>query len=204
MLVGDLRAFGNDGLRIIVREQGKTLRLAQASALIDLGVSLILPRNMRSTEARQKILELVGKSYQGRFRRDVEFVIKQSRPEPARQRMTNEEFRAFAHELFDAKSNSIPHTLVVLHPLTSREGRDIDEALSKGLRDGVYSIHSDGVWLLLMACTPFNCQSALERFMGPEFESLLVGWRKIGKDDDILRAIDVMQDSCEDFEVSIA
>jgi hypothetical protein len=194
MLVGDLRALGNDGLRIIVREQLKALRLAQVLALMKLGVSLILPRACDAITVRQKILSLEGTHYRGDFRRDVEAVIRQTRLAPAHQRLEREDFRTFAKGLVNSDGYPLPHTLVVLHPFTGCESRVIDASLALGLRDGVYTVNPDGISVLLLACKPLDCQGVLERVIGPQFESLLVGWRKIGKSVDILGAIDAMQE----------
>jgi hypothetical protein len=56
----------------------------------------------------------------------------------------------------------------------------------------VYCVHPDGIWILLMACKPLDCQFVLERVLGQRFESLLAGWRKIGKGKDILSMIHAM------------
>ncbi len=204
MLVGDLRALGNDGLRIIIREEGKSLRLAQATALVKLGVSLILPRALEPGTMKQRILSLEGTRHRGPFRRDVEAVIRQVRLVPTHQRMLSENFRTLAHSVVDYESDALPSTLVVLHPLTAVEGRKIDKSLSLGLRDGVYTVSPEGIWILLMACKPFDCQLVLERVIGAQFESLLVGWRKIGKSIDILSAIDAMHESLDDIEMLMA
>ena len=204
MLVGDLRALGNEGLRIIIQEEGKSLRLAQASALVKLGVSLILPKVLEPAKMEQKILSLAGTRHRGNFRRDVEAVIRQVRLVPTHQRMVSENFRTLAHSVLDCESDSQPSTLVVLHPLTTIEARKIDESLALGMRDGVYTVNPEGIWILLGACKPFDCQLVLERVIGAQFESLLVGWRKIGKSSDILSAIDTMHESLDDIEMLTA
>ena len=204
LLVGDLRSMGNDGLRIVVREQGKTLRLSQSTALMKLGVSLILPKSLDSALVRRSIIDLEGTKYQGKFRRDVEEVLRQARKMQTHQRMTEEEFRTHAQNVLGAELSPLPHTLVVLHPLTARESKDIDTALSTGLRDGVYTVQPEGIWLLLMACKPFDCQPVLERVIGSQFENLLIGWRNIGNSIDILSAIYAMHESFDDSEFATA
>jgi Cellulose biosynthesis GIL len=204
MLVGDLRALGNDGLRIIVREEGESLRLAEVSALIKLGASLVLPGALDAALARQKLLSLEGTRYRGNFRRDVEAVIQRASLAPSHQRIESENFQSFAHSVIDSEGDSRPHTLVVLNPLTAREGLEIDKSLSLGLRDGVYAVNTEGIWILLMACKPLDCQVVLERVLGPSFESLLVGWRKIGRSGDILSAIDKMNCAVNEVEALMA
>ena len=204
LLVGDLRSMGNDGLRIVVREQGKSLRLSQSTALMKLGVSLILPKALDPALVRQSIVGLEGTRYQGKFRRDVEEVLRQARQMQTVQRMTEEEFRTHAQCVLGAGFSPLPHTLVVLHPLTARESKDIDTALSTGLRDGVYTVQPEGIWLLLMACKPFDCQPVLERVIGSQFENLLIGWRNIGNSIDILSAIYAMHENFDDIEFATA
>jgi hypothetical protein len=196
-LVGDLRSLGNDGLRVIVREQDQTLRLAEVRALMRLGVCVILPKALVLADARQKLLSLEGTRYRNDFRSDVEIVLRQACPELSSRRMVSEDFVAFAHSVVALENNALPNTLIVIHPLTSREAREIDALLSKGFRDGAYVVRPEGIWLLLLACKPFDCQGVLERLLGSQFESLLVGWRKIGKSADILRTIDHMHDELD-------
>lgn len=173
----------------------KSLRQAQATALVSLGVSLILPKALEPAKAQQKILSLEDTRHRGNYRRDVEAVIRQVRQAPTHHRMLSENFHTLAHGVLDYESDLLPSILVVLHPLTALDGREIDEALSLGLRDGVYSLNPEGIWILLLACKPFDCQLVIERMIGEQFESHLVGWRKIGERTDILSAIDAMHES---------
>jgi hypothetical protein len=196
-LVSDLRSLGNDGLRIVVREQGEILRLTETRALMKLGVSLILPKDLALAEARLKLLSLEGSKYRNRFRGDVDMALPHACSELSSRRMVSEDFVAFAHSVVALDGDALPHTLIVLHPLTAREAREIEALLSKGVRDGAYVVRPEGVWLLLMACKPFDCQCVLERLLGSQFESLLVGWRKIGKNADVLKAIDHMHDELD-------
>jgi hypothetical protein len=78
---------------------------------------------------------------------------------------------------------------VVLHPMTGSGAEAITSSLAQGLRDGIFFAHPEGIWILLMACKPLDCQTVLERVLGQRFEGLLVGWRKMGKPADILKEV---------------
>jgi hypothetical protein len=191
-LVAALRDLDNDAIRIVIREQNKRLRLSQATSLIKLGVSMVLPREMTSASARLQVQTLEGTAYRSLFRRDVERVVRESRFLQTKQRLAAPEFRLHAETILDPAQHDLPHTLVVLHPMTGQAGEAIASSLAQGLRDGVYMVHPEGIWLLLMACKPLNCQMVLERVLGQRFESLLIGWRKLGKPEDILKVIHAM------------
>jgi Cellulose biosynthesis GIL len=195
-LVAALRDLDNDAIRIVVREQNKRLRLSQTTSLIKLGVSMVLPREMTAASARLQVQTLEGTAYRSMFRRDVERVVRESRFLQTKQRLAAPEFRLHAEAILDPSQHDLPHTLVVLHPMTGQAGEAIASSLAQGLRDGVYLIHPEGIWILLMACKPLNCQVVLERVLGQRFESLLLGWRKLGKPEDILTAIHAMDSDC--------
>jgi hypothetical protein len=194
-LVAALRDVDNIGLRVVVREQNKRLRLSQASALLSLGASLILPRDMVSASARAQVHALEGSFYRANFRRDVERVIREARAYQTQSRLDELEFRMAAKTLLHADRMDLPHTLVVLNPMTEQGVEAISSRLSDNLRDGIHCAHHECVWILLMACRPLDCQNVLERVLGQRFESLLLGWRKIGNRADILQAVLHMDDA---------
>lgn len=191
-LVAAIRDLDNNSIRIVVREQNKRLRLSQTTSLLKLGVSLVLPREMTGASARLQLQALEGTSYRPMFRRDVARVVREARFLQTKQQLSAPEFRLHSEAVLDPNQQDLPHTLVVLHPMTSQAGEVIVSSLAHGLRDGVYSFHPEGIWILLMACNPLNCQMVLERVLGQRFESLLIGWRKIGKPDDILKTIQAL------------
>ena len=193
-MVWGLRALDNPGLRILVREHGRRLRLPQGVALMRLGASAILPIGLSPAAVRAQAQAFEGSRYRGIFQNDVDRVIRESRLLSRRARLAIAEFRSHTRQVLDPKSGDTPHTLVVLHPMTEAGAQAICASLESGLRDGVFCSEPDGVWVLLMACRPMDCQSVLERVLGVRFESLLVGWRKIGNRNDILRTVIEMDD----------
>jgi Cellulose biosynthesis GIL len=188
-LVAAIRDLDNDAIRIVIREQNKRLRLAQTTSLLRLGVSMVLPKEMPGASARLQVQTLEGTRYQSLFRRDVERVVRESRFLQTKQQLGASEFKLHAETLLDPKQQDLPHTLVVLHPMTGSGAEAITSSLAQGLRDGIFFAHPEGIWILLMACKPLDCQTVLERVLGQRFEGLLVGWRKMGKPADILKEV---------------
>jgi hypothetical protein len=188
-LVAAIRDLDNDAVRIVIREQNKRLRLAQTTSLLKLGVSMVLPKEMSGASARLQVQTLEGTRYQSLFRRDVERVVRESRFMQTKQQLGASEFKLHAESLLDPKQQDLPHTLVVLHPMTGSGADAITSSLAQGLRDGIFFAHPEGIWILLMACKPLDCQTVLERVLGQRFEGLLVGWRKMGKPEDILKEV---------------
>jgi Cellulose biosynthesis GIL len=191
-LVAAIRDLDNESIRIVIREQNKRLRLAQTTSLLKLGVSMVLPHAMTGPSARLQVQSLEGSRHRSLFRRDVERVVREARFLHTKQQLAAADFLLHAETILDPGQQDLPHTLVVLHPMTSLGSEAIISRLEQGLRDGVYFVHPEGVWILLMACKPMDCQFVLERVLGQRFESLLVGWRKIGRPEDILSAIQSM------------
>lgn len=191
-LVAAIRDLDNDAIRIVIREQNKRLRLSQTTSLLRLGVSMVLTREMTGASTRLQVQTLEGTSYRYLFRRDVERVVREARFLQTKQQLSAPEFRLHTEAILDPTRHALPHTLVVLHPMTSQAGEAIVSRLAQGLRDGVYLVHPEGIWILLMSCKPLDCQAVLERVLGLRFESLLIGWRKIGKPEDILKTIHAM------------
>lgn len=197
-LVAALRALDNDKIRILIREQNKCLRISQAAALLNLGASAILPRDLPSASARYQAQSFEGARYQANFRRDVERVIRETQLLHLRCELSVAEFQLHAKVIFNGQWLEMPHTLVVLHPMTEAAQQAMIASLAMRMRDGVYCVEPDGIWLLLMACRPLDCQSVLERILGQRFESLLMGWRKMGKPGDILKTIESMDENAAD------
>jgi Cellulose biosynthesis GIL len=191
-LVAAIRDLDNESIRIVIREQNKRLRLSQTTSLLKLGISMVLPKDMPAASARLQVHVLEGSRYSAFFRRDVERVVRESRFLQTKQRLDATEFRLHAETLLDPKEQDLPHTLVVLHPMTTQGAEAITSRLAQGLRDGVYYSHPEGIWILLMACKPLDCQHVLERVLGQRFEGLLMGWRKMGNPAHILKAIQAM------------
>ena len=147
---------------------------------------------MTGPSARLQVHSLEGTSYRSLFRRDVERVVRDARFFHSKQRLEAPNFLLHAETILDPTQQDLPHTLVVLHPMTGQGAEAITASLVLGLCDGVYLVHPEGIWILLMACKPLDCQMVLERVLGQRFESLLVGWRKIGRPNDILKAIQAL------------
>lgn len=202
-LVAAIRQVDNSRVRIVVRESSKRLRLSQTTALLRLGVSTILPMSMNAASARQQVQALEGTRFMGTVRNDVERIIREARLLQMRQQLSVSEFQAHTRAVLGAVVQDLPHTLVVLHPMTLAGVEAITSRLAVGLRDGVYCSHPEGIWILLMACKPLDCQLVLERVLGQRFESLLVGWRKMGRPVDILFTIQEMSGADDEAELNL-
>ena len=142
-LVAAIRDLDNESIRIVIREQNKQLRLAQMTSFIKLGVSMILPRVMAGPSARLQVQSLEGTSYRSLFRRDVERVVRDARFFHSKQRLEAPEFLLYAEAILDPSQQDLPHTLVVLHPMTGQGVEAITASLALGLRDGVYLLHPE-------------------------------------------------------------
>jgi hypothetical protein len=189
-----MRALGKPQWRIVVRETGARLRIAHVVALMRLGASLVVPESMGSTQAR-----LVCEAFRGTlFTRGVEprvdTVIEDLRGLESRSMKSPKEFRQAAEKLMAAGTEfDIPHTLVRLS-LDQIQGDRISGLLSRrGARDLLVTEFDQSLWLFMFACPVESAESVLVRLLGKNFEKLFQGWFRVGKNREILAALDQLE-----------
>jgi Cellulose biosynthesis GIL len=200
--VVSMRALGKPQWRIVVRETGARLRIPHVVALMRLGASLVVPESMGSTQSR-----LVCEAFRGTlFTRGVEprvdSVIEDLRGLESRSLTSPKEFRLAAEKLMASGTEfDIPHTLVRLS-LDQIEGERISSLLARrGARDLLVTEFDQSLWLFMFACPIESAEPVLVRLLGKNFERLFQGWFRVGKNREILTALEQLEDEVKKAEV---
>jgi Cellulose biosynthesis GIL len=171
--VAIIRGLGNPRLRVIVRECGARLRLQQTVALLRLGASLVIPREVPGLSARLMAQSLQGTTFNRPYAKDVDEVLGDSAAETGGL-LPVEAFRVRAQKHGAIVSESgVPVTLVRFSPASPQVLRAVLAALQQGARDCLYTAQAGCIWLLLVGCAAADAPRVLMRLMGPRYESLV-------------------------------
>jgi Cellulose biosynthesis GIL len=190
--VAAIRALGRPQIRIVIRECGARLRTAQMVALFRLGVSVIVPQSLGGTTARLMAESLAGSLVTRSVDTDVKKALAEARVDLRPGPLRVDEFKRAVEGLLGAAAEmDLPCTLVVLNPQTALASQAALSSIKRALRDAVFAESEDGIWVFLFACAPESAQIVMTRLLGPRFENLLVGWRRLSGAKEIMPALDV-------------
>jgi cellulose biosynthesis protein BcsE len=188
--VAALRALARPQMRIVVRECGARLRLAQTVALLRLGVSMVIPTEVTGASARFMAESLKGSTFARSFESDVANVLEDARSEPNKAVLSVTEFRRRVETLLNVSADfEIPHTLISFSTLTPQALKAAAAALRRSARDAVFCEVDSALEVFLFGCPPESGEMVLSRILGVRFESLLVGWQRISGNREILAAL---------------
>jgi Cellulose biosynthesis GIL len=189
--VAAIRALGRPQIRIVIRECGARLRTAQMVALFRLGVSVIVPQSLGGTTARLMAESLAGSLVTRSVETDVKKALAEARVDVRPGPLNVDEFKRAAESLLGAATEmDLPCTLVVMNPQTALASQAALSSIKRALRDAVFAESDDGIWVFLFGCAPESAQIVMTRLLGPRFENLLVGWRRLSGAKEILPALE--------------
>ncbi len=185
--VAAIRALGRPQIRIVIRECRSRLRTAQMVALFRLGVSVIIPQSLSGTAGRLMAESLAGSLVTRNFETDVKKALADARVDFRAGPLAPEEFKNAVELLLNAASEmELPCTLVVMNPQTALASNAAQSSMKRALRDAVFAESDDGIWVFLFGCAPESAQIVMARLLGPRFENLLIGWRRLSGAREIL------------------
>ena len=188
--VAALRSSARPQLRIVVRECGARLRLPQMVALLRLGVSTVIPKEVSGASARLMAESLRGTLFTRTYETDVTRVLSEARSEAERGPLPIAEFRGKVEQLLAISGDlDVPGTLVRFSMVSPQILRTAKSALQRGARDSLFTEHDGCIWAFLFGCAPEHCDVVLARLMGARFERLMAGWQRIAGAKDILTAL---------------
>jgi hypothetical protein len=201
--VAALRALARPQMRIVVRECGARLRLAQTVALLRLGVSMVIPTEVTGASARFMAESLKGSTFARSFESDVANVLEDARSEPNKAVLSVSEFRRRVETLLNVSADfEIPHTLISFSTLTPQALKAAAAALRRSARDAVFCEVDSALEVFLFGCPPESGEMVLSRILGVRFESLLVGWQRISGNREILAALSRIEPE-DEFELPV-
>ena len=176
-----LRASAKPQLRVVIRECGARLRFAQTVAMMRLGVSLIVPRELPPPAARLMIGSLSGTLFTRPVETRLSRVLAQAHAQTERRLLPVDDFRARVEQLLGwCEEAGLPATLVRFSMVSSQALKAATSALQRGARDCLFAEHDGSIWTLLFGCRPEDADIVLSRLLGARFERLLAGLQRIG------------------------
>jgi hypothetical protein len=192
--VAVLRAVGRPQLRIVVRETAGRLRLAQMIALLRLGVSMVIPRELPGPSARLMAESLRGTLFTRPHERDIDRALAGVKENLTRRALDVGAFREQAERLMGwCEALQVPATLVRFSLVSPQVARATSAALLRGARDCLFAEHPTGLWVLLFGCLPEHADAVLSRLLGAHFERLIADVRRIGDPLAILDALRLLE-----------
>jgi cellulose biosynthesis protein BcsE len=200
--VAALRALARPQMRIVVRECGSRLRLAQTVALLRLGVSMVIPTEVPGSSARLMAESLRGSTFARSFESDVGAALEDARSDAIKGSLTVKEFRRKVEALLSVSADfEIPHTLISFSTVTPQAAKAAASALRRSARDALFCEVDSALEVFLFGCPPESAEMVLARILGARFESLLLGWQRISGNRDILSALSRIESDGLDEEV---
>lgn len=194
-----LRGLDRPQLRIVVRECGARLRLPQMVALLRLGVSTVIPKDVTGPAARYMAESLKGTLFTRHFATDVDQVLAETAARTETRALAVDEFRDQVRQLVGwADQLDLPCTLVRFSLASTQALRAALGALQRGARDCLFTEHDGCIWALLFGCVPEHADTVLARLLGARFENLLADLQRIGGSPDILARLRLLDHAVVD------
>jgi hypothetical protein len=190
--VATIRSMGRVQVRIVVREAGARLRLPQMVALLRLGVSMFIPREVPGASARLVADSLRGTLFTRPFETDVDKVLRDT-ISPQRGMLGVVDFRTEVERLLALTDElEVPSTLIRFTVVAPAALKAASGALQRGARDAVCTEHDGCIWSFLFGCPPDYADAVMARLLGARFENLLAGWQRVSGTRDVLRALHLL------------
>lgn len=188
--VAAIRALGRRSLRVVVRERGVRLRVAQSIALLRLGVSEIASGAGAAQIVEQLVASLQGSRFERRFERDVAQVAAQSRALVAGGLLEPAVFRGKVESAMAAtESFNLGHALLRLY---ARPGRQLDtiQRMENRLRDTAIARNGLEIWVFLFGCDRGDVRPVLDRVFKDSLSELVSDWSVLDERARILNALE--------------
>lgn len=188
--VATIRSMGRSQIRVLVRECGARLRIAQTVALMRLGVSMVIPKEITGSGARLVAESMRGSLSARSYESNVDQVFLESQADSRVGFMGIAEFRLAVDRLVSISEEvDIPVTLIRFSMASDQALRAASGALQRGARDTVFTEYDGCVWALLFGCSAEHAQLVLSRLLGLRFERLMAGWQRFGTTIEITHAM---------------
>lgn len=188
--VATIRSLGRAQLRVLVREVGARLRIAQTVALMRLGVSMVIPKELGGSGARMVAESMRGSVSARSFETNVDKVFVESQADSRVGFMGIAEFRLAVDRLLNISEEvEIPVALIRFSMASPQALRAASGALQRGARDTVFTEYDNCVWALLFGCGAEHAEVVLSRLLGVRFERLMAGWQRFGNAVEITQAM---------------
>ncbi len=148
-LVANLRSITSPEVRILVRECGAKLRKTESFALLQMGASFIVPKDV-SPESTKILIEQLGsialrRLHNPKAAEQLRLLLQES----TGRLLTAYEFRVRVTSLLDLSDARLPHTLVLLKTPSEGLAKKIASLIGPRIRDVMFA-ESDGCLLAFL------------------------------------------------------
>jgi Cellulose biosynthesis GIL len=162
-LVANLRSITSPEVRILVRECGVKLRKTESYALLQLGASFIVPKDVSAESARVLIEQLGSAALRRIHNPRAAEQLRQLLLESTGRLLTPYEFRLRVTNLLDLSDSRLPHTLVMLKAPVSGLSKRIASLIGPRVRDVMFTETDQRLLLFLFGCTTEAAEIVMSR-----------------------------------------
>ena len=188
--VAAIRAIGRRGLRVVVRESGVRLRVAQSIALLRLGVSEIASGPSAAESVEKMVVSLQGSRFERRYERDVQQVMLEAKSLLAGGLLPTSEFRTDVEATIAASEPyNLGHALMRLYARPGQQMAAITK-LEHRLRDTTIARNGLEIWVFLFGCDRGDVRALLDRVFAGSLTDLVSDWSVVDERSRILTALE--------------
>lgn len=179
------------GVHVVIRERSRNLRLTGETALVKVGASLILHRDLPPRSVLS-LLQAVA-AHPARpagLTHPVDQTLAYFQVPKSSGCLPGEAFRAQAMDLINrAQGTQLPCTLVELTPSATALASDPATLMLHACRDDLLGADAQTWWVLLQGCRSQDAQTVVRRAFGPRFDALFDGTRLYANPENIRQAL---------------
>jgi hypothetical protein len=162
-LVANLRSITSPEVRILVRECGAKLRKTESFALLQLGASFIVPKDVSPDSARILIEQLGSAALRRLHNPRAAEQLRQLLQESTGRLLTAYEFRLRVTNLLDLSDARLPHTLVLLKTSSAGLSKRIASLIGPRIRDVMLAESNGCLLLFLFGCSTEAAEIVMSR-----------------------------------------
>ena len=186
-LVANLRSITSPEVRILVRECGAKLRKTESYALLQLGASFIVPKDVSAESARVLIEQLGSAALRRIHNPRAAEQLRQLLLESTGQLLTAYEFRLRVTNLLDLSDTCLPHTLVMLETPLPGLSKRIISLIGPSIRDVMFTESDGRLLLFLFGCSVEAAEIVMSRLFVTTKDAA-TAW-KSSSDPDLIRRV---------------
>jgi hypothetical protein len=186
-LVANLRSITSPEVRILVRECGAKLRKTESYALLQLGASFIVPKDVSAESARVLIEQLGSAALRRIHNPRAAEQLRQLLLESTGQLLTAYEFRLRVTNLLDLSDTRLPHTLVILETPLPGLSKRITSLIGPRVRDVMFTESDGRLLLFLFGCSVEAAEIVMSRLFVTTKDPATI-W-KSSSDADLIRRV---------------
>ncbi len=200
-----LRASGNTGIKLVVRETLACLRYCDQKALLLAGASFIIPESVSSQHMLLYLSALQGLKWNRPLLADVDSLLEKLQPLDARGILDIGTFKAMTSEVLHGSAGELTHQLLEFRLRPTVPADALREQMKLRRQGDIAAFAGDWLYLFLFACPDSRLRLALRKIFRLPVADLFDGMRKLSDsnvltnpasaDEDMLQQLGMPADS---------